>query len=244
MRYNFIALFLACLFLLSACGAPAAPSAPEQPPAEPEAFGISLEETPEQAAEITQAPEISGSLAEGESSETVAEEFLPGHPLTDLTEYAIRALVLCDYLDNLAYSPEDMVLFWRAMGYYIDGVKNLHPALTRNGDVTELDSADLGEVVPALFGNFSGDYPAVTEEDPFVTVRYEDGREIYQIREIDTLGLEFQMEFPDDPAGNDVQVQLLDGGEPVATYRAGLGGMVLREGATEFFYCVTGLERE
>lgn len=246
MKYKILSLFLTLLLILSACGEAAAPSAGSESVAEPEAFGISVAETPEQEAEVTALPGVSSVEEAPDSTVEEADPVeTPGTPVTDLTDYAIRALVLCDYMDGLSYAPDDFVLFWRAMGYYIDSVKNIAPYLTREDGRTWLRSEDADWFVSALFGAYDGEYPVVTEEDPFVVVRYEDDQEVYGVQEIDVTDLEVQVEdFPDEPAGKSVQAQVLEDGAVVATYRAELSDQVWEDGASAFYYSVTDLERE
>lgn len=86
---------------------------------------------------------------------------------------SVMAAILCAQ-DGLTYDPEDPVYFWRAVGYLIT-LRSMDETFTSSGtDGTHLTAENLPIFVQAMFANYSGEVPSVTEEDPLVS-RTEDG---------------------------------------------------------------------
>ena len=171
MKKRILSLLLA-LLMLTACGAETPPVVSDALQEEvPQTFGQAAEaDTPIQMAETTTMPS---------NLEKDTEEVLQGVPLapegTDEgnTEWTplhaqITALILMKESDGLSYQAEDPVAMLRSLGYLVGLMQNHDSRIKVSGSAGTITAAMAEEYVKALFHDFSGQFPAVTEEDPLV----------------------------------------------------------------------------
>lgn len=249
MRYKFLTLLLGLSLLLelTACGRDNTASGTSvQVSAEPETFGAeSLEDKPAQMAQTTALPEGSqDSAAVPVPSASAAEpQAVQEAAAQDLTELAITSVVYCEYLDRLPYSS-DPVFFWRSLGYLIDAVGDRSPLLTVEGEQTHLDSRDIEQFVDAIFADYTGDYPSVTEENPFFSFELGLESDLYTVQVPEISGIEITMTQPEDQGNGTfvVQAQVLEDGQAQQEYTVTMVTSVYDGDQAQLFpYSITGV---
>ena len=237
MKHRIIAALLAITLLLtaSACGAETVSSVSAEPEA-PQSFGGEhFTDSTVQAADTTALPEPGSSeAAEGQEPE----------PVQDLTALAVEAVLYCDAVDMLPYGPDDPMYFWRAMGTLIGLVGEKSTALKPEDGQYRLEGADAEIFALALFSDFDGVYPSVTEEDPMVALP-EDGSDAYLIHTPEFSDLDLNMTEPE--GGEDgtatVEAELLQGGESLGKYTITLKAYPEdRAGKNTFAYSIVSAE--
>ena len=221
-----IVICLSCMAGLSACGQK--PQVSEAPVSEPpQAFGNAPVESPQMA-------------------QTVPEEDSTGWRVTPHAEesavsQSVMAAILCAQ-DGLTYDPEDPVYFWRAVGYLIT-LRSMDETFTSSEmDGTRVTPENLPIFVQAMFGNYIGDIPSVTEEDPLVS-RTEDGD--YLIHGPDSISLELSLgEITPAQEGYTAQAELKNDGENQGVFQITLVDYTGPEAGKELFrYSLTGVTR-
>ena len=221
-----IVICLSCMAGLAACGA------------EPQVSEVSVSETPQT---FGNAPVESPQMAQ-----TVPEEDSTGWRVTPQREesavnQSVMAAILCAQ-DGLTYDPEDPVYFWRAVGYLIT-LRSMGELFTSSGtEGTLVTSEDLPIFVQAMFGDYTGEIPSVTEEDPLVS-RTEDGN--YLIHGPDSISLELSLgEITPAQAGYTAQAELKNDGENQGVFQIALIDYTGPESGKELFpYSLTGVTR-
>lgn len=219
-------LCLSCMMALAACGK------------EPQVSEASATETPQT---FGNAPVESPEMAQ-----TVPEEDSSGWRVTPQAEdsavnQAVMAAILCAQ-DGLTYDPEDPVYFWRAVGYLVT-LRSMDETFTSSGtDGTHLTAENLPIFVQAMFGEYAGDIPSVTEEDPLVS-RTEDGN--YLIHGPRSISLELSLgEITPVQEGYTVQAELKNQGENQGVYQVSLVDYTGPEAGKELFrYSLTGITK-
>lgn len=208
---------LSCIAGLAACGN------------EPQ---VSVDSAPETAQPFGNAPVESPKLAQ-----TVPEEDSSGWQVTPQAEYSavnqsVTAAILCAQ-DGLTYDPEDPVYFWRAVGYLI--------SICAQDDSVTVPPEEVTLAAQAMFANYSGEIPSVTEEDPLVT-RTEDGD--YFIH-APSLSLDLSLgEITPTQDGYTVQAELKNDGENQGVFQITLMDYTGPEAGKELFqYSLTGVTR-
>ena len=219
-------LCLSCMMALAACGK------------EPQVSEASATETPQT---FGNAPVESPEMAQ-----TVPEEDSSGWRVTPQAEdsavnQAVMAAILCAQ-DGLTYDPEDPVYFWRAVGYLVT-LRSMDETFTSSGtDGTHLTAENLPIFVQAMFGDYAGDIPSVTEEDPLVS-RTEDGN--YLIHGPSSISLELSLgEITPAQEGYTAQAELKNDGENQGVYQVTLVDYTGPEaGQALFRYSLTGITK-
>lgn len=165
MKIKLFSLLL-ILLLLTACGQEPV-SLPSEAPQEEMTFGQAVD-TPTQAAQTTTMPS---------APEEAPEEAPQGAPLAPVeseeVEYSplhaqLSALILMKESDALSYQPEDPIATLRSLGYLVGLMQGEDDRIQVSGTAGTITPAMAEEYVKALFDDFSGALPAVTEEDPLV----------------------------------------------------------------------------
>jgi hypothetical protein len=216
LNFKQFAIFLcaSCILLLSGCGG--SPESTVSSVTEPVAFGATeIGSTPEYAAETTSLPEtVSSVQEEAEEPENAPESE------SALYQAAISAAVRCETGENLPYDPTDPMYFWRAMGYFI-GTIGENSAITYADGAYTIGSSDIPQLAFALFGDFDGTIPSVTEEDPLVSLGENDTYVIH-LPELEALDLRYS-ELTDQGDGTySVTAELYEDGTLTASYTATL----------------------
>ena len=152
MKNRVIAMLLCllCMMALAACGK--TPQVSEVPATETaQTFGNAPVESPEMAQTVPE-EDSTGWRVSAEAEDSAVNQ-------------SVMAAILCAQ-DGLTYDPEDPVYFWRAVGYLIT-LRSMDETFTSSGtDGTHLTAENLPIFVQAMFANYSGEVPSVTEEDP------------------------------------------------------------------------------
>ena len=221
-----ILICLSCVAGLSACGK------------EPQ---VSENSAPEAVQNFGNAPVESPKMAQ-----TVPEEDSTGWRVTPQAEYsavnqAVMAAILCSQ-DGLTYDPEDPVYFWRAVGYLIT-LRSMDETFTSSEmDGTRVTAENLPIFVQAMFGDYAGDIPSVTEEDPLVS-RSEDGS--YLIHGPSSISLELSLgEITPAQEGYTAQAELKNDGENQGVFQITMVDYTGPEAGKELFhYSLTGVTR-
>ena len=221
-----ILLCLSCMAGLSACGnenpvSEASSAETSQP------FGNAPVESPEMA-------------------QTVPEEDSSGWQVTPQPEesavsQSVMAAILCSQ-DGLTYDPEDPVYFWRAVGYLIT-LRSMDETFTSSEmDGTRVTSENLPIFVQAMFGNYAGEIPSVTEEDPLVS-RTEDGD--YLIHGPGSISLELSLgEIAPAQDGYTAQAELKNDGENQGVFQVTMVDYTGPEAGKDLFrYSLTGVTK-
>lgn len=171
MKIRILALFLA-LLMLSACGAAESSILSEAPQEEAtQTFGQAVDtDTPIKTAETTAMPSL---------PEIPQEEVPQGAPLapeeTEEEQSAwepvhaqITALILMKECDGLSYQADDPVSMLRSLGYLVGLMQDCDSRIRVSGSEGTITADMAEEYAKVLFHDFSGQFPAVTEEDPLV----------------------------------------------------------------------------
>lgn len=185
MKYKWITALLALTLCITAagCAEQAASSAPtEHPTAQSfgEAFDAAVPEAavPETstvpAEEQASAPET----APIEEAEIPVEVEVDDEAAEQTLSNMIAAAALCSVVDQMSYMPDDPIYFWRAIGYFVALSAEDHREITIEDGFAVISAADLAPYVSAMFPNYSGEYPSVTEEDPLIST---DGADTYYV---------------------------------------------------------------
>lgn len=202
----------------------------------PESFGtVELGSAPVEEAETT-------SLPAQEESMTVstAEEETP--QILDYTEQAVTGVLISMGLDHLEYSNTDDQFLWRAVGYLAGQIGVEQQLMTQEGEMGKITPETAKILAYGVNGNFSGELPVVTEEDPLIA-KMEDGN--YLVNLLNQAGLELVMTENRFSTEEDLvteSAELLQNGESLGTYEVTLtkyqGG---QEGQQYFSYSVVGV---
>lgn len=224
MKHRILLLLLALACVLSLCGcgdrgASVVSSAPE----EPQSFG----HVPEGPMETTPVTGSAGEAADPQSSSAAdsAKE--------DLTELAIQAVILCQASDQLSYSPDDPLYFWRAIGY-LAGLIGDGSAVISEEDV----AAYAGALFPLTLAD-SSQWPSLTEEDPLVTMEGSG----YSVHLPELGELELSLEDPLGESSTSVQAELYQNGASLGTFSVSLGAYSGPDsGREKFDHSILGLE--
>ncbi len=216
-------IFLSCMLSLTACGK------------ETQISEVSAAETVQT---FGNAPVESPQMAQ-----TVPEEDSAGGQVTPQVEYSavnqsVMAAILCAQ-DGLTYDPEDPVYFWRAVGYLIT-LRSMDETSGTEG--TLVTQENLPIFIQAMFGNYAGDIPSVTEEDPLVS-RTEDGD--YLIHGPSSISIELSLgEITTAQEGYTAQAEVKSEGENQGVFQINLVDYTGPETGKELFsYSLTGVTR-
>ena len=180
MKHRFF-IFLLCLLLiigLTCCGEKESVAEPSVSSAVPEAFGAaSIRDIPLEEAQTTALP----------ASDTISAE--PPQTLPDYTEATVTAAIICDAMDMLPYTQGDDQYLWRAVGYLAGQIGFDEALITREGELGKVSSETAAALAYAVDSSFSGQLPAVTEEDPLIS-KSEDGGYLINMLDQGQLTLE------------------------------------------------------
>lgn len=199
MKRRFLEFFLVLwvVILCSGCSGENIRSKAESS-AEPEAFGIT--ETTPRMAQTVEDP--SAAEAEPEQSEAGS-----------ITEQQALAAILSSR-DGLDYDPEDPVCFWRTVGYLVglcSNIERVRDVITIQADGSVYVSQEnINIFIHAVFGNYTGEIPAVTEEDPLITLA-EDGGYIVQVLSAGAELQELQLQGENGVCTAEAELLLQDG---------------------------------
>ena len=221
-----IVICLSCMAGLSACGQ------------EPQVSEVSAQETVQA---FGNAPVESPQMAQTVPEEDSTGWRVPPNAEESAVSQSVMAAILCAQ-DGLTYDPEDPVYFWRAVGYLIT-LRSMDETFTSSEmDGTRVTSENLPIFVQAMFGDYAGDIPSVTEEDPLVS-RTEDGD--YLIHGPDSISLELSLgEITPAQEGYTAQAELKNGGENQGVFQITLVDYTGPETGKELFrYSLTGVTR-
>jgi hypothetical protein len=206
-----LALGLCLALSLTACGTKTQVETAAEP--QEERFGTTatstVSEEPSEAVNVTLEPQASVESVETDQPEGVTAETL------DLTQQVVTGAVLAVYLDGVPYG-DDPVYFWRALAYLVTQVGAESSLLTQTEEGVVLDSQDLAPFVEALFAENMEPYPAVTEENPFVTAELGATSDRLTLRATVPEGVQVTV-APVEALGQ-VEAQVLEQGEVQETY--------------------------
>lgn len=163
MRSRVIAILLciSCICTMTGCGSRAVSESVEASASAPAAFGNAPAVSPELAAQ-TQKP------VEENDTDSAAEP--EGEGQEDALHQQLAAAILCQQ-DGLNYDPEEPVYFWRAVGYLVGmTAPGALAEETEQLGVYRVTKENIRAFVQAMFADFSGEIPSVTEEDPVVSM--------------------------------------------------------------------------
>lgn len=242
MKYRYIALLLGLLLALTACGESVA-SVSAEPAPEPETFGAAeIGSTPEQAAKTTDLPASDAGAPEATPEPETASftEVSAEGPVEaeNLDEEALLSAILSEYEDGYPYDPMSAGYFWRAVGYLAG-----HSGGTVEEGQVKLTEEELDALVTALFGSYEDQYPSLSEEDPFVTEEYVNGRYVYTVTAMEPFAYTVDRSEPE-PQGDGAyrcRVELLRDGAVQTAYTVILTDYPAGSSGA-FTYCITGLE--
>lgn len=219
MKLRILALMLCAAMILSmaACAGEEASSAAPSPSESPAAFGdASLADVPIQEAETTSLP------AEAPDNTSVFPEESLTEPETvvqDFTELAVKSVLVCDAVDLLPYNPDgDDMYFWRSIGYLIGEIGPLEGLIGLEDPLGKIQRQDAAIFAHAISATFSGEYPVVTQEDPFIIPGEDD---TYLINMLPQEDIEIRMtENRFTAEGNTFteEAEILRNGESLGTY--------------------------
>lgn len=203
--------FSLMLTLLTGCGGgdPSVSSAAVE--TSPEAFGTTVESTTQEESVITITEEAEAPSDAPEAADTElhsAEAPLSVTP-RDISEQALFAVAYCDEVDQLSYDAEDPLYFWRAVGY-LAGIAAEDMGLPMNDGFVTLTEEDVLLFGHALFADYSGEFPVVTEEDPLVS-RGENNT--YMVHVFDVSDLTTVVSYAED--GSSCSISMTLRGQPV-----------------------------
>lgn len=247
MKIRFIWVLTVMLIILCACGQEVSSVSAEPSAVETETFGtVAEEQTPQPMAEVTAAAEPSEQPREETAEETAEMSAETPAEAKNLTELAIRSVVLCDYREMMPYEHGEPVLFWRAMAYLVDAVGWESDKLTVTEEGVECGVPHLEEFVQALFGGYDEDYPAVTEENPFVYSKQGEEYEIlvFSVVPYDGLDVAVSPVEPQEDGTFTAKAEVFEQGELVGTYTAVLRRTAFGGEENLFPYSVVDLRTE
>lgn len=212
-----ILLCLSCMAGLTACG---------------EDKTVSERGASEIAQTFGNAPVESPNMAQTVPEEDSAGGQVAPQPEEDAVSSAVTAAILCSR-DGLTYDPEDPVYFWRAVGYLI--------SICAQDDSVTVPPEEVTLAAQAMFANYSGEIPSVTEEDPLVT-RTEDGD--YFIH-APSLSLDLSLgEIIPTQDGYTVRAELKNGGTAQDVFQINMVDYTGPETGTQLFrYSLTGVTK-
>lgn len=253
MKYRVWALILcaACLLTMTACGSgeDMISSTAAVPAEAPAAFGdASIAQTPVQEAETTSLPDSSFSVpasAEAEPSEEASADSEVPAQYMDYTELAVKAILVCDAVDRLPYNPDgDDMYFWRSIGYLIGEMGAQEGLIDMEGPQGKIRKQDAAIFAQAISATFSGEFPVVTLEDPFITPADDDTLLITMHPQED---LEIRMTENRYSAEGDTfveEAELLQNGETLGLYTVTLTNYTGTDslGQSFFGYSIVSLE--
>ncbi len=221
-----ILLGLSCMLALAACGkeAPASESVPSETA---QAFGNAPVESPQMAQTVPEA-DSSGWRVTPQGEESAVNQ-------------SVMAAILCDQ-DGLTYDPEDPVYFWRAVGYLVTlrSMDETFSSSTTEGTLVTQENLDV--FIQAMFADFSGEIPSVTEEDPLVS-RTEDGGYLIHGPEV-SLELSLGEITPSPDGGYTAQAELKNDGENQGVYQVTMVDYTGPEAGKDLFrYSLTGVTK-
>ena len=212
---------------LAACGKEASVS--ESVPAETaQTFGN---------APVVESPQMAQTVPEADSS---GWQVTPQREESAVNQ-SVMAAILCDQ-DGLTYDPEDPVYFWRAVGYLVTlrSMDETFSSSTTEG--TLVTQENLGVFVQAMFGDFSGEVPSVTEEDPLVS-RAENGGYLIHGPEV-SLELSLGEITPSPNGGYTAQAELKNNGTNQGIYQVTLVDYTGPEAGKDLFrYSLSGVTK-
>ena len=171
MKIKLFSVFLV-LLLLAGCGSEQSIVSSEAPASEPQVFGqapsaaVETAETTAMPALPEETPDAVSSAPEG--APLAPEEADDGEAEWSPLHAQLTALILMQESDGLSYQPEDPVAVLRALGYLVNLMQAEDGSISVSGSAGTISDALAEDYVKALFGDFSGQFPAVTEEDPLV----------------------------------------------------------------------------
>lgn len=163
MRSQVIAILLciSCICTMTGCGSRAVSESVEASASVQAAFGNAPAVSPELAAQ-TQKP-----MEENNTDSAVAPD---GEGREDDLHQQLAAAILCQQ-DGLNYDPEEPVYFWRAVGYLAGmTAPSALAEKTEQSGVYRVTKENMQAFVQAMFADFAGEIPSVTEEDPVVSM--------------------------------------------------------------------------
>ncbi len=240
-------LCLILLFSLAGCGNETV-STPESSISETtqEAFGnMSLVDAPIQEAQTTALPgsatepELTTEKADVSIQDTTAQKTAD---VRDFTEQAVTAVIICDALDMLEYTPEDSMYLWRSVGYLIGQIGTDTDLITMEGDFGKVSQEAAPIFAAALNADFDGTMPSVTEEDPLISMAEDGG---YLINMLDQGNLVLEMTTNRIGAETDTvteEATLFQNGESLGTYTVTLKATAPDSAVHNYFaYCITNL---
>ena len=210
MKYNYLALLLGLLLLLTACGETGTAAGTAPTAAQPETFGTAdMDSAPEPVTGTTVQPEA------GQETQTAAETVKP-LTFTELDQRAVLSALISEVVDGQSYDRLSSGYFWRAVGY-LAGQGGAGVPI-EDGKVT-LTEAQLKPVVVALFGAYEEQYPSLSEEDPLVTQEYVDGAYRYTVTSTGPFDHTVELGEPESQGDGTYRCRatLLLGGEALAS---------------------------
>lgn len=187
-----ILMCLICLFLWTGCGNASDPSTASAPSASgtPDAFGeTALADTPVQEAATTTLPEDQTAGSSQPESASVSSEEASG-AVSDYTEQAVIAAIICAAVDTLPYAPEDSMYLWRGIGYLIGQIGTQADIITQEGEFGHIAAEDAAIFAYAIDADFDGNIPSTSEEDPLIGTAEDGG---YLINMLDQGALSLSM---------------------------------------------------
>lgn len=217
-------LALTCTLALCGCGDTGASisSASEGP----QSFG-QVPDSPVETAPVTASSE------ETAPAPSLSPDDTPVSAQEDMTELAIQAVILCQAVDQLPYSPDDPLYFWRAVGY-LSGLAGGGSAVISEEDV----AVYAGALFPLSLADSSA-WPALTEEDPLVTW---DGNH-YSVHLPEIGKLELSLEEPLEGSSQSVRAELYQDGTSLGAFSVSLQAYSGPDsGREKFDHSILGLE--
>lgn len=232
MRSQVIAILLciSCICTMTGCGSRAVSESVEASASPQEAFGNAPVASPELAAQTAQTE-----MGAAEESEAMPEEREDG-----AFHQQLAAVILCRQ-DGLKYDPEDPVYFWRAVGYLVGmTAPNEFTEETEQSGVYRVTQENIQVFVQAIFADFSGQIPSVTEEDPVVSMG-ENGDYLFHMPAV-AVSLT-SVELMSGADGDTVRVEAGIDGKPAGTYEIALEDYTGPEiGMRRFSHSIAGVE--
>lgn len=171
MRWKYLAAALAACWMLTltACGDTAnSLSGESAQPSEPQTFGNTFGDAPAETAAVTGGPEAAEVDSAGSSAGQEAQDSMNADQDTlrrTQSLKAITAVLYCDAVDQLSFSPDDPMYFWRAVGY-MAGLTQYEGAIPAGSQVSLRET---GVEASAGVLGYTGEIPSLTEEDPLIS---------------------------------------------------------------------------
>lgn len=245
-RMYSIVLCLALLISIAGCGQNDSSLLPESEPAGTnQTFGASTLETPPVEEAQTTALPAEGNLEPQTMPDSALPESDPEEPtlpVQDNTEAAVTAVIIAHAIDHLDFSPTDDQFLWRAVGYLAGQLGTGSDLVSSDGDFGALTPDHAAILAYAVNGSFSGELPAVTEEDPLIS-KTEEGS--YLVNMLSQGSLELQMTENRYTSSEDTvteEAELIQDGVSLGTYNVTLQKYSGDEAGNAFFaYSIVGL---